>query len=188
MYVETCSHHPVTEISHVLLLAVVKFVAFGKNPEQFYSGRAEHGRQRITEQVRTAPLSEHLDNLPASRGESADRASERFAEGAGMDVDAAVEAELLGHSPSGRSYDSGGMALVHHDQGVVLFGQVAYPVHRGDVAVHAEDAVGADDAEPLGLRFLKAAFEVFHIGVFVTVTHCFAEPYAVYYGGVVKGV
>jgi len=188
MDVEARGLHLLAEIPDVLLLAVVKFVALVKNLKEFYSGCAEHGRQGVAEEVRTAPLTEHLDDLLASGGESAYRAAEALAEGAGMDVDASVEAELLGDSAAGGADDACGMAFVHHHESVVLLGQIADLVHGGDVAVHAEDAIGADDAEPLRLGFLQAPLKVFHIGVFIAVTHCLAEPYAIYYRGVVEGV
>ena len=43
------------------------------------------------------------------------------------------------------------MALIDHDEGVILLCEVADLVHRGYIAVHGEHTVGADDAETLSL-------------------------------------
>ena len=57
------------------------------------------------------------------------------------------------------------MALVDHHQRIILLREVADLVHRGDVAVHREDAVGDNDAEAAGLGLLELGFEVRHVGV-----------------------
>ena len=131
---------------------------------------------------------EHVDDLLPAGGEAAHGAAEGLAEGAGEDVDAAVAAELLGDAVAGRADDTGGVALVDHHQGVVLLREVADLVHRGDVAVHGEDAVGDDDAEAAGLGLLELGLEVRHVGVGVTETLGLAKADAVDDGGVVQGV
>ena len=188
MNVEACGHHLVTEVCHVLLLAVVKLVAFGEYLEQLDAGSAEHGRQGVAEQIRTAPLAEHFYNLLAAGCKSAHSAAEALSQGAGVDVDAAIKVELFGNATAGGAYDAGRMAFVHHHQSIVLFGQVADLVHRGHIAVHAEHAVGADDAESLGLGLLEAAFEIFHVGILVAVANRLAETHAVDNGGVVERI
>ena len=105
-----------------------------------------------------------------------------------MDVYAAVEPEFFGNSASGLAHHAGRMALVNHHEGIVFFRQITYLVHWSDIAVHAENAVGDDYAETLGLSEFKAFLQVFHICVGVAITHCLAEPYTIYYGGVVQRV
>ena len=80
------------------------------------------------------------------------------------------------------------MGLVHHHECIVFLREVADLVHRGHVSVHREHAVGYDNPEPLGLRLLEAALEVFHIGVGVTVPLCLAQAHTVNDGGVVEGI
>ena len=80
------------------------------------------------------------------------------------------------------------MAFVHHYERVVLVGQFRNLVHRGYVAVHGEYAVRHDDAETLCLGELELFFKVFHVCVGITITYCFAEPYAVDDGCVVERV
>ena len=92
-----------------------------------------------------------------------------------MDVDAAVAAVLLGDAAAGRSDHAGGVALVHHHQGVILLSEVADLVHRGDVAVHGEHTVGHDDAVTLHLGLLETVLQSVHIGVGIAVTHGLAQ-------------
>ena len=80
------------------------------------------------------------------------------------------------------------VALVHHHKCVVLLSQVADLVHRGHIAVHGEHAVGADDAEALGLGLLEATLQVFHVGVLVAVALGLAQAHAIDDGGVVERV
>ena len=86
------------------------------------------------------------------------------------------------------AHHAGRVALVHHDEGVVLLGQVTYLVHGGHVAVHREDAVGHDDAEALLLRGLQLALQVLHVGVGVAVALGLAQAHAVDDAGVVERV
>ena len=71
------------------------------------------------------------------------------------------------------------MAFIHHHKGVVFLREVADLVHRGDIAVHREHAVGAYDAEPLRLRLLEAALEFRHVGIGIAIAHGLAKAYAV---------
>ena len=83
---------------------------------------------------------------------------------------------------------AGRVAFIDEHEGVVFFGEVADLVHGSHVAVHREDAVGADDAEALCLGLFETAFEVGHVAVGITVALGFAEAHAVDDGGVVEGV
>ena len=94
----------------------------------------------------------------------------------------------LRHAAAGLAHDACRVAFVHHYERVVLVGQFRNLVHRGYVAVHGEYAVRHDDAETLCLGELELFFKVFHVCVGITITYCFAEPYAVDDGCVVERV
>ena len=163
-------------------------VALFQYLERFESGAHDGGSHRVGEQVGAAALTEHVDNFLAAGGEATHGTAEGLAQRAGIDVDAAVRAEELAHAVTRGAHNAGRVALVHHDEGVILFGQIAYLVHRGYVAVHREDAVGHDDAEALCLGLLQATFQVGHVGVGVAVALGLAQAHAVDDGGVVEGV
>ena len=80
------------------------------------------------------------------------------------------------------------MALIDHDQRVVLLGKGADLVQRGGVAVHGEDTVGDDDAETLLLGLLEALLQLVHVGVGVAVADGLAQTHAVDDRGVVQRV
>ena len=80
---------------------------------------------------------------------------------------------------AGLADNSGGVAFVNHHERVIFLGQLADPVHRSHVAVHREDSVRADDAEPLGLGLLEAALKVGHVRVGVAVADSLAQTHAV---------
>ena len=86
------------------------------------------------------------------------------------------------------THEAGGVRIVDHDEGVVLLGEVADRAEPGDVAVHAEDAVGGDHADPGALRRLQRLLEVGHVGVGVAMAVGLAEADAVDDRGVVQGV
>ena len=52
------------------------------------------------------------------------------------------------------------MAVIDHDEGVVLLGQPADDIHLGDVPVHGEGAVGGDEAVLAVLSLLELRLEV----------------------------
>ena len=84
--------------------------------------------------------------------------------------------------------ETGGVRVVHHHKRVVFFGEVADPLEIRDCAIHREDAVGRDEAEPRIFRVLQLRFEVGHVAIFVTVALRFAEPDAVNDAGVIQFV
>ena len=168
-----------SEVVHVLLLAVVKLVALFQHLEHLDAGGHDHRRQRVGEEIRTGALAEHIDDLLAAGGESADGASECLSESACEYVDAAIAVILLGDSVAGLADNSGGVAFVNHHERVIFLGQLADPVHRSHVAVHREDSVRADDAEPLGLGLLEAALKVGHVRIGVAVADSLAQTHAI---------
>ena len=86
------------------------------------------------------------------------------------------------------AYYACAVAFVNEYQCVVLFCEVANFVHWSNVAIHGEHAVGANDAETLGLCFLQTAFEVGHVGVGIAIAYGLAETYTIDDAGMVEGV
>ena len=105
-----------------------------------------------------------------------------------MQVDTAVAVELLCDATTRGADDPCRVAFVDHNECIVLVRQVADLIHRSDIAVHREDAVGDDDAEASGLGFLEYALQVFHVRIFVAVALGLTEAYAVDDGGMVQRV
>ena len=188
MDIESSLDHLVPEVVDILDELVVEGIALFQHLEGLEGCADDHRRKRIREEVRTALLTEDLDDLLAAGRESADCAAECLSAGTGEDIDTAIAAELLGDTVSSRTYDACGMAFIDHYESIILLGEIADLVHGSDISVHGEYAVGADDAEPLLLGLLEAAFEVCHVCVGIAVTLCLAEANAIDDGRMVKGI
>ena len=111
-------------------------IALAQHLEQFEPGAHHCGRQRVREKVRTRPLAQQRDDLLTAGREPAHGTAERLAQRTGDDIDLSAHIELFGHAAARLAHHAGRVALVHHHQRVVLLGQFANLVHRGDVAVH----------------------------------------------------
>ena len=143
--------------------------------------------QRVREQVRTAPLAEHADDLAAPGGAAAEGAAERLAEGRRDDVDAPHgEAVVLPGAASRSPQKAGGVAVVDQDESPMAVRQVADLRQGCDVAVHGEDAVGDDQPESGRGGLLELRLEVAHVGVLVDEALRLAEANAVDDRGVVQ--
>ena len=68
------------------------------------------------------------------------------------------------------------MAVIHEDHGVVFVGEFADRIERGQVAVHAEDAVGDDHADAPVLMLLQLPLQVLHVAMLVGVALGLAQP------------
>jgi len=171
-----------------------EFVAeFGGRGEQFQRGEGaggDGGREGIGKEIRTGALAEEVDNFLASADVTAAGAAEGFAEGAGVDVDAVLDAAVLGSATAGGAHEADRVAVVDHDEGLVFFGEVTDFAERSDEAVHRKYAVGDDEfeARASGIGGLKLFFEVVEVAVGVAEALSFAETHAVDDGGVVEGV
>ena len=89
---------------------------------------------------------------------------------------------------AGSTHNTCRVALVHHNQCVVLLCQVTDLVHGSHVAVHREHTVGYDDAETLSLSLLKALLQLLHVGIGIAVALCLAQAHTVDDGCVVQGI
>ena len=186
--VKSCFEHPGAEVLDIGHETVVDFVALVEHFEGL-DGRSHHrGRNGVGKEVGAAALTQHVDDFLATGGKSAHCTAEGFAERTGVEVYAVVGVEELGNATAGLAYNTGRMTFVDHDQGIVLFGQVANLVDGRHVAIHRKDAIGHDDAEALLLRCLQLIFEVGHVGVGIAVALGLAQAHAVDDGGVVEGI
>jgi len=71
------------------------------------------------------------------------------------------------------------MGVVHHHAGVVFFGQTDDFRKIGDIAGHAEDAIGHDEFAFFGVGRRKFFFEIGHVTVFVANHRRETQPNAV---------
>ena len=186
--VEAFFLHAAQEVVGVLVQFVLQLVGLAHHVEHADAGGHKAGSHAVGEEVRTAALTEHVDNLFLTGGEATHGTAEGFAQCAGEDFDFATQVVALGHAASGLADHTGGVALVHHDHCVVFVGQLVDLVQWADIAVHGEDTIGDDDAETVLLGSLELLLEVCHIGVGIAVALCFAEADTVDDGGVVEGV
>ena len=143
-------------------------------------------RDAVGKKIRTRTLSQQFDDPFAAAGETAARATERFAQRAGNDVDPSHHAAIFVRAAPGLAQKSGGMRIIDHGEGIVFFGQVADAGEVGDRAIHREKAVGRDQAEARAVASLQLRFEIGHVVVFVTKALRFAEPDAVDDAGVIE--
>ena len=166
----------------------MQLVAFLQHLEHLQASRNDHWRQRVREQVRTRTLTQHLYYFLAACGESTDRAAKCLSKRAGEHIDPAIAVELLGDAMTSLTHDACRMTFVNHHEGFVLICQIADFVHRCHIAIHRENAIGADDSEPLSLGLFQATLKVGHVCIGVAITHCLAETNAVDDGCVVQGI
>ena len=124
----------------------------------------------------------------APAGVAAAGAAQRLAERAGQDVHAAHDIVVFMRAAPGRAQEADRVGVVHHDQGVIAFGQVADGGQIGDEAVHREHAVGGDQPCARALRFLQLGFQIGHVAVVVAKALGFAQPDAVNDAGMVQFV
>ena len=167
---------------------VLQVVVFADHVEHFDSGSSYHRRNGVGEQVRTRTLTQHVDDFLATGGESAHSSTESLAQGTGQDVHLATAVELFGNTATRLAYNTGRVAFVHHNQGIVFFSQRQNLVQRSHIAVHREHTVGNDDAETLSLSFFQAVFQFGHVAVGIAVTFSLAKTNPVDNRSVVQGI
>src|SRR5690606_38489718 len=125
------------------------------------------GRHGVAEQVGARAVAQQLDDLAVGDRRAAAGSAERLPERRGNDVYAVRYDLVLRCAAAGRTEEARRVAVVDHDERLVAVGELSDVGERGDVAVHAEHAVGRDQARSRALRLLQAAFEVLHVAVAV---------------------
>ena len=180
--------HAMAEMGAVAGETAPEFVAGLEQIEDGQRGRRDHRRQAVGEQVRARALAQPGNDLPAPRRIAARGPAQGLAQGPGEDVDAALDAAMLGGAVAVLAHEADGVGIVDHDHGAVALGKVADGRKVGDDAVHGEDAVGGDEAEAAIGRGFQLAFQIGHVVVGVAQPPRLAKPHPVDDAGVVQSV
>ena len=119
---------------------------------------------------------------------AARRSAQRLAQRAGENID--LHAGPVRRAAALRPDEAGGVAVIHHDQGVMAVGQRADLAQLGEIAIHREYAIGDDDdaAGTALARRLQLGFEVVHVAIGEAEALRLGEPDAVDDRGVVQGI
>lgn len=123
-----------------------------------------------------------------ARDDAADHA-ERLAERADLQVEHAVQAEMVHDAAAAAAQHALAVRIIHHRQHAVLLRDLAEPVERRDVAVHAEHAIGDEQAAAVvGQVLANLGLGIGHVAVLVDDDLRAAQPRAVDDAGVVEPV
>ena len=107
------------------------------------AGGRDGRRMRGREQERPSAMVEKLDEIARAADVAAERA-DGLRQRADLDIDAAVQVEVVDGAAAVAAQHAGSVRVVDHHDGAVLFRQRGQLRQRADVAVHREDAVGDD--------------------------------------------
>ena len=80
------------------------------------------------------------------------------------------------------------MRIINHHQRLIFVRQFDDSIESGNVAIHAEYAIGRNQAGTVGLCLLQLFFEIGHICVGITQSLRLAQTYAVYDGSMVQRI
>ena len=89
------------------------------------------------------------------------------------------DAAVLRRTAPRRSHEAGGVRVVHHDQRVIVIGEIADGAQIRDRAVHREHTVGGDEAGSGAGRLLQTVLELRHVVVGIAIALRLAEANAV---------
>ena len=95
---------------------------------------------------------EKLDERPRP-GDVASERADGFRQRPDLNIDAAVQSEVVDRSAAFSAEHAARMRIVHHHDAAELVGQIAESRQCAEIAVHAEDAVG-DQQRALSARQL----------------------------------
>jgi len=105
------------------------------------AGCGDAWRMGRREQERPRTVVEEVDEIASSADIAAERA-DGFGESSHLNIDAAVDVEVVDGAAAVAAEDARGVGVVNHHDGAVFFGEIAESRQGADVAVHREDAVG----------------------------------------------
>ena len=105
------------------------------------AGRGDGRRMRGREQERPRAMIEKLDQVARAADVAAERA-DGLRERADLDIDAAMQVEVVDGAAAVAAQHARGVRVVDHHDRAIFLGQRAKAGQRADVAVHGEDAVG----------------------------------------------
>src|SRR5512143_3684966 len=180
---EAVPFHPAPEALAVRTHALAQrgALAAAQELDNLQRGGGDARRERVREEVRPRALAQQVDDLAPCRDVAARRAAHRLPERPGQDVDAALDAAMLGRAAPTLAHEADRVRIVDHHERAVAIGQVAYRPQVRDGPVHREDAVGGDQlgARARGVGLAELRLEVRHVVVAVAIALRLAEPDAV---------
>ena len=109
---------------------------------------ATAGGWRRREEERAGALDQDVAQVLRA-GDVAAEDADGLAQRPDLDRDAAVEPEVVDRAAAVAPEDARGVGVVDEDRRVGRLGRLDDPGQRGDVAVHAEHAVGDDEDQPV---------------------------------------
>ena len=174
------------EIGGILMNLVTKRGALSQHCESLVSSGCDRRCQRIGEQVRTALLTKHVNDLLTGTGVAAGSSAERFAKGAGDHIDSSHHTAGLRCSFSMFAHETNSMGIVHHDQRIIFIRQITDSLEIGNNAVHGENSVSSDHLDAGAFGLFQAAAQIIHVVVFIAEALCFAETNAIDNAGMIE--
>ena len=168
------------------LRRAAQVVTLGQQVEDHKRGGGDRRGDRVGEQVRAGPLSQHVDDLLVPAHVPAARATERLSERAGDDVDTIGHTVQLGGSASVLTDESDGVRVVDHHHGAIAVRQLADLAQGCHVPVHREHPVGRDQPAACVGSLSQLVLEMGHVPVVIPVAPRGAQPDAVDDGRVVQ--
>ena len=121
-------------------------------------------------------------------GHVAAQAGQGLGEGAHVDVHFILQTVITGRAASAVAQHAKAVGVVHHDPRAILLRQAADLRQVRDVALHAEHAVGHDQAARSVRNLLELNFQLLHVLVAVGQHAAVAQAAAVVDGGVVLAI
>ena len=167
---------------------VLKGAALAHKLEHTDTCSNQAGSHRVREEVWTATLAQHVDNLLLTCCETTHGTTEGLTQGTCQDFDLTAQVVTLCYTTTGLTNNAGTVAFVNHYHGIVLLSQLVDLVQGANITVHREDAVCYDNTEAVLLGSLQLLLEVGHVSIGITVTLCLAETNTVDDRSVVQGI
>ena len=179
--------HALAQDAGIFPQARHQLVRLGQDVDGLDAGSYVRHRHGAREEEGAPALAQPVDDRFLAGDKPADDAK-GFAQRTHLDVDAAVQTEVVDDAAPTAPEHALAMRVVHHEHGAVRLGDLAQLVQRGDVTIHAEDPVAHDEpAAKLAVRGQLAA-QVVHVVVRVADGARLAQPARVDDAGVVEFV
>jgi len=147
-------------------------------------GRRREGRR---EDVGPGPVDQPIDQRAAPGHEAANPA-QGLAQGADSHRDPTFDAQLLGDAAPALAEHARGVRLVDQEHRFIAVGQIGQIGQGGELSVHAEEAVGDDQAATVAVGAIQQPSESLRIGVGVDAHVGPRQPAAIEQAGVVLAV
>lgn len=142
----------------------------------FFSAHRDGSGKGVGEKAGAGALLKDFDGIGGGSDVTAGGAAERFAERAGEHVDLAVEAEMLGRAAAADTEDADAVRIIDDKQRGVMAAERDELRKFGDIAFHAEHAVGDDPATGFTRVGFQFDFEIGEVAVLIDLARdCFAD-------------